>query len=53
MIPGRVAALRKMRLYLLESIAEAADEIAAIDREISRLRSQQPEAEKSAAGAET
>jgi len=38
-------ALQKRRLTLLESIAKAADEIAAIDREIAILRSQELEAD--------
>lgn len=32
-----IAALRKLRAYLLESISQAADEIEAIDREIEEL----------------
>ncbi len=35
--PVAVAGLRKIRAYLLESISQAADEIAAIDSEIEEL----------------
>jgi hypothetical protein len=35
--PEAVAGLRKIRAYLLESISQAADEIAAIDSEIEEL----------------
>jgi len=35
--PEAVAGLRKIRTYLLESISQAADEIAAIDSEIEGL----------------
>ena len=35
--PEAVAGLRKIRTYLLESISQAADEIAVIDSEIDEL----------------
>ncbi|MFZ3093265.1 MAG: hypothetical protein WA127_05545 [Methanothrix sp.] len=35
--PEAVASLRKIRTYLLESISQAADEIAVIDSEIEEL----------------
>jgi plasmid stabilization system protein ParE len=37
--PEAIAGLRKIRTYLLESISQAADEVAAIDSEIERLLS--------------
>ena len=43
--PAAVAALLKLRSYLFESIAIAADEIADIDRKIAILKSQELEAD--------
>lgn len=40
LMAGRIEALRKMRVYYLQSLVGAANEIASIDAEIERLNMQ-------------
>jgi hypothetical protein len=41
----QIAALQKIRKYYFETLTEAANEIAAIDREIAIMKSQELEAD--------